>query len=142
MSLFLSCLVNENNETAMACYVNTLLTGTEFCTLHLQRPLLDDYIVRRMIKAALNLGCNMQAAVLCQLLEECDYVLAFKCIAERTTFKNIGDRSKHFCDAMDAYYGCVWDATLLEYIIQLHSRKGEHKRKQQAVSCVLVHSLD
>lgn len=129
--------VSENNESAMAHYVSVLLIGTEYCTLHVQqRQLLDDHMTRRMIKASLNLGCNIQAAILCQLLDEMDYALAFKCIAERTTFKNIGDKSAHYCDAMDAYYGCVWDATLLEYIIQQHCRKGEHKRKQQAIALI------
>lgn len=131
--------VCDNNEAAMAHYVAVLLTGTEYCTLHLQqRQLLDDHMTRRMIKASLNLGCNIQAAILCQLLDDIDYGLAFKCIAERTTFKNIGDKAAHYCDAMDAYYGCVWDATLLEYIIQQHCRKGEHKRKQQTVSTCLI----
>lgn len=115
----------------MACYVNVLMTGTEYCTMHLQRPLLDDHIVKRMIKACLNLGCNIQAAILCQFQDEIDYVLAFKCIAERAQHK------MNFSDAMDAYYNCIWDSTLLEYIIQQHGRKGEHKRKQQAVSVMV-----
>lgn len=111
----------------MGYYVNVLLTRSEYCTLNL-RPLLDDHIIKRMIKACLNLGCNMQAAILCQFQEEIDYVLAFKCISEKPNFK------ANFCDAMDAYYNCIWDPTLLEYIVQQHCKKGEHKRKQQAVS--------
>lgn len=51
----------------MSCYVNVLITGTEYCGIHLQRPLLDDHIVKRMIKCSSNLGCNMQAAILCQV---------------------------------------------------------------------------
>lgn len=91
--------VSDNNESAMAHYVGVLLIGTEYCTLHVQqRQLLDDHMTRRMIKASLNLGCNIQAAILCQLLEEMDYALAFKCIAERTTFKNISDKSAHYCE--------------------------------------------
>lgn len=39
---------------------------------------------------------------------------------------------------MDAYYDCIWDPTLLEFIIYQHSRKGEHKRKQQAVNETLT----
>lgn len=58
---------NENNEAAMGCYTNVLITGSEYCTLHLQRPVIDDHIVKRMIKCCLNLGCNMQAAILCQV---------------------------------------------------------------------------
>lgn len=91
----------------------------------------------------------MQAAILCQVkghlfdlgdmsihiplspfaqfLDDVDYVLAFKSISEKT------NRAVSFSDAMDTYYDCIWDPTLLEFIIHQHSRKGEHKRKQQAV---------
>ena len=62
--------MNENYEAAMACYVNVLITGTEYCTSNLQRALMDEHIVRRMIKCCLNLGCNMQAAILCQVLKK------------------------------------------------------------------------
>ncbi|XP_037037569.1 integrator complex subunit 8 [Bradysia coprophila] len=119
---------NENNEAAMACYTNVLITGSEYCTLPLQRPVIDDHIVKRMIKCCLNLGCNMQAAILCQFLEDVDYVLAFKSLSEKS------NRAVSFSDAMDAYYDCIWDPTLLEFIIHQHSRKGEHKRKQQAIA--------
>lgn len=117
--------VNSNYEAAMKHFVTVLVTGTEYCTLNLQRPVLDEHIIRRMIKCASNLGCYMQAAVLCQFLDETDYGLAFKSISEKTS---------NFSDAMDAYYGCIWDPTLLEFIINMHSKKGEHKRKLQAIS--------
>lgn len=114
-----------NYEAAMRYYVTALISGSEYCTIHLQRPLLDDFIVRRMIKCCSNLGCFMQAAVLCQFLDETDYGLAFKSISEKTA---------SFSDAMDSYYGCIWDPTLLEFIVNWHFKKGEHKRRLQAVS--------
>lgn len=109
----------------MKSYVNCLITGTEYCTMHLQPPLLNEFIIRRMIKCSTALGCYIEAAVFCQFLDEIDYALAFKCISEKTLSVS---------DAMDAYYNCIWDATLLEYIINWHSKKGEHVRKQYAVS--------
>lgn len=114
-----------NNETAMKCYVNALVTGTEYFSLPLQRPIIDDYIIRKMIKCSSNLDCYMQAAVLCQFLDDIDYGLAFK---------NISEKSTSFSDAMDAYYGCIWDPTLLEFIVHLHNKKGEHNRKLEAIS--------
>lgn len=116
---------SNNFEAAMKYYVTVLITGTEYCTMMLQKPVWYNEIVRRMIKCSSNLGCYMQAAILCQCLDETDYSLAFKSISEKTS---------SFSDAMDAYYGCIWDPTLLEFIINMHSKKGEHKRKLQAVS--------
>lgn len=115
---------NGNFEAAMKYYVTVLITGTEYCTVMLQKPVYENETIRRMIKCSSNLGCYMQAAVLCQFLDETDYGLAFKSISEKTS---------SFSDTMDAYYGCIWDTTLLEFIINMHSKKGEHKRKLQAV---------
>uniref|UniRef100_A0A1A9ZGI3 INTS8 TPR repeats domain-containing protein n=1 Tax=Glossina pallidipes TaxID=7398 RepID=A0A1A9ZGI3_GLOPL len=114
-----------NNEAAMRCYVNALITGTEYCTVPLQRSIADDYIIRKMIRCSSNLGCHMQATVLCQFLEEIDYAIVFK---------NLTEKSSNFTDAMDAYYNCIWDTTLLEFIINLHAKRGEHSRKLEAIA--------
>ena len=45
---------------------------------------------------------------MCQFLDEMDYTIAFKALQERTT-----------TDAMDAYYDCIWDTTILEYLISI-----------------------
>lgn len=119
--------VNGNNETAMKYYVQSIIIATEYCSLPIQRPLLDEGLIRKMIKCSSNLGCFLQAAVLCQFLEEIDYSLAFKCLTEK---------SSNFQDAMDSYYGCIYDTTMLEYIINLHCKKGEHKRKLLAISFI------
>lgn len=36
-------------------------------------------------------------------------------------------------DAMDGYYGCLWDGTLLEVAVALHARRGEGGRRARAV---------
>ncbi|XP_017108502.1 integrator complex subunit 8 [Drosophila bipectinata] len=118
-------LATGNNESAMRCYVNALVTGTDYCTMPLQRNVADDYVIRKMIRCAANLGCHMQATVLCQFLDEIDYGIVFK---------NLSEKSSNFTDAMDAYYSCIWDTTLLEFIVNLHAKRGEHSRKLEAIS--------
>lgn len=119
--------VNFNNEAAMKYYVQSIIIATEYCSLPIQRPLIDENIIRKMIKSSSNLGCYLQSAVLCQFVEEIDYTMAFKCLQEK---------AGNFQDAMDSYYSLIWDSTLLEYIINLHYKKGEHKRKLQAISFI------
>ncbi|CAB0033301.1 unnamed protein product [Trichogramma brassicae] len=72
---------------------------------------------------------DLNFVVLCQFLEEVDYTLAFKLAGteQKTSVPN---------DAMDAYYECIWDTTILEYLINLHSKRGEHHRKQLAIKVI------
>lgn len=121
-------LASGNNETAMRYYVTAVVSASEYCTTHLNRPIIDDLLLRRMIKCCSNMGCHVQAAVLHQFMDEIDYSTAFKCLSEK---------SVNLTDAMDAYYPCIWDITMLEFIVNMHGRKGEHVRKQQAVSILV-----
>ena len=43
----------------------------------------SDSVLRRMIKCCSALKCHTQVAVLCQFLEETDYVIAFKALQEK-----------------------------------------------------------
>uniref|UniRef100_A0A182MXX2 INTS8 TPR repeats domain-containing protein n=1 Tax=Anopheles dirus TaxID=7168 RepID=A0A182MXX2_9DIPT len=115
----------NNFEAAMRYYVTALISGTEYCTVHLQRPLFDDFLIRRMVKCSTSLGCFVQGAVLCQFFDETDYGLSFKSISEKPA---------SYADAMDSYYSCIWDPTLLEFIVNWHHKRGEHKRRLQAIS--------
>jgi integrator complex subunit 8 len=119
--------VSGNNESAMKYYVQSIIISTEYCTLPMQRPLIDENIIRKMIKCTSNLGCFLQSAVLCQFTEEIDYITAFKCIQEKSSNNQ---------DAMDSYYSLIWDSTLLEYIINHHNKKMEHKRKLNATAFI------
>ncbi|XP_068628419.1 integrator complex subunit 8 [Battus philenor] len=81
-------------------------------------------IARRAARCCQALNAPTQAAALCQLPDEPDYTTAFKCLAEKTG---------NAADAMDAYYGCLWDGTLLEVAVALHARRGEGGRRARAV---------
>ena len=65
-------------------------------------------VYRRMIKCCSYLQCHTQVAVLCQFLDEIDYSAAFKALQERNVY-----------DAMDAYYCCIWDITILEFLVRI-----------------------
>ncbi|XP_037964316.2 integrator complex subunit 8 isoform X1 [Plutella xylostella] len=79
---------------------------------------------RRAARCCVAVGAPTAAAALCQLPDEPDYTPAFKCLAEKT-----GNAS----DAMDAYYGTIWDGTLLEVAVAFHARRGEGGRRARAV---------
>ncbi|CAH0699083.1 unnamed protein product [Spodoptera exigua] len=81
-------------------------------------------IARRAARCCQALAAPTQAAALCQLPDEPDYTTAFKCLAEKTG---------NAADAMDGYYGCIWDGTLLEVAVALHARRGEGGRRARAV---------
>lgn len=112
----------------MKYYLEAIIAATNLFTIPGIVPDIDDLVYRRMIKCCAHLQCNTQAVVLCQFLNEVDYALAFKMAG--TEQKNAVPN-----DAMDAYYHCIWDTTILEYLINLHTKRGEHHRKQLAVTC-------
>ncbi|CAK1599761.1 unnamed protein product [Parnassius mnemosyne] len=84
----------------------------------------ESSVARRAARCCQALSAPTQAAALCQLPDEPDYTTAFKCLAEKTG---------NAADAMDAYYGCFWDGTLLEVAVALHARRGEGGRRARAV---------
>ncbi|XP_014221962.1 integrator complex subunit 8 [Trichogramma pretiosum] len=115
-------------ESSMKNYLLAIIVATDYFSVP-SRGQIDDCVYRRMIKCCAHLQCFTQSVVLCQFLEEVDYTLAFKLAGteQKTSVPN---------DAMDAYYECIWDTTILEYLINLHSKRGEHHRKQLAIKVI------
>lgn len=59
---------------------------------------------------------------MCQFLTEVDYSLAFGKAQEQMS-----------SDASDSLYGFIWDLAILEFLISLHSKRNEFRKKQQAM---------
>ncbi|XP_034174440.2 integrator complex subunit 8 [Osmia lignaria lignaria] len=116
-------------ESAIKYYLEAIMVASDLFSQPVPRLQIDDLVYRRMIKCCAHLQCYTQAAVLCQFLEEVDYSLAFKMAAS-------DQKSCASADAMDAYYHCIWDTTILEYLIHLHTKRGEHHRKQLAIKVI------
>jgi integrator complex subunit 8 len=121
-------------------YLEACIAVSGYFSRPVPRFEIDDQVYKRMIKCCSQLQCHtqvdfifapstfesfsnlFQVAVLCQFLEEVDYGIAFKSLQE-----------KNCADAMDAYYNCIWDVTILEFLVCLHYKRGEQDRRQHAV---------
>ncbi|XP_026668358.1 integrator complex subunit 8 isoform X2 [Ceratina calcarata] len=116
-------------ESAIKYYLEAIMVASDLFSQPVPRSQIDDLVYKRMIKCCAHLQCYTQAVVLCQFLEEVDYTLAFKMAVS-------DQKSSAPADAMDAYYYCIWDTTILEYLIHLHTKRGEHHRKQLAIKVI------
>jgi integrator complex subunit 8 len=114
---------NGHYNVSLKYYLKSLLICNDYFNIPVRH---DDHVFRRMIKCCVALGCNTQAAVLCQFLEEPDYVLAFRILGEQ----------KYCNDAVDAYYHCIWDTNILEYLIHVHNKRGEYQRRKCATQVI------
>lgn len=112
--------VEEKFENALNYYLKSLIICNEYFNIPIRQ---DDHIYRRMIKSCASLGYYTQAAVLCQFLDEPDYLSAFRFLSEQ----------KNCNDAVDAYYNYFWDTNILEFLIHIHQKKGEFHRRKKAV---------
>ncbi|XP_041376535.1 integrator complex subunit 8-like [Gigantopelta aegis] len=113
---------NSQYSSAMKYYLEAGVVATDFFTRPFTKTTFDDQIYRKMIKCCSYLQCHTQVALLCQFLDDVDYTTAFKSLQERNTY-----------DAMDAYYCCIWDVSMLEYLIHLHTKRGETEKRQSAL---------
>ncbi|XP_072390138.1 integrator complex subunit 8 [Diabrotica undecimpunctata] len=114
---------NGHYQISLSYYLKSLLVFHDYFNTPIGY---DDHVFRRMIKCCTTLGAHTQAAVLCQFLEETDYMLAFRILSEQKTCN----------DAVDAYYHCFWDTSILEYLIYTHNKKGEFQRRKIAIQVI------
>ncbi|XP_046385637.1 integrator complex subunit 8 [Ischnura elegans] len=120
--------VMNHYAASIKYYLQAVIVVSNFFGQLIPRSVIDDTIYRRMIKCCTQLQCHTQAAVLCQFLEEVDY---------NTAFKSLGERGGSTADAADAHLSsCIWDITLLEFLVHLHAKRGEIHRKQQAIKVI------
>ncbi|XP_035713641.1 integrator complex subunit 8 [Folsomia candida] len=128
MFIWLRCLgdvhlASGSPSLAMKCYIEYLAMCTDFFERSNAPHWEDSKLFKRMIKCCEMLGCFTQAVVLSQFLSpEVDYSVAFGMAIEKTTN-----------DASDSLYGFIWDLTILEFLINLHTKRNEMAKRQQAV---------
>ncbi|TRY75313.1 hypothetical protein TCAL_01659 [Tigriopus californicus] len=110
--------------SALPYYLESLIVQTHFCqkappSLSMDH---DDQTLPHMVKCLRELGCHSFAVALCQCMHDVDYCLAFKSLEERQSN-----------DAMDGLYSKMWDTTILEYAVSMHTKRGEQSRKKSAL---------
>lgn len=119
------CYAQSHHSAALKHYLTALLMSTDYFTQPAPRSLVDDLMYKKMAHCCSKLQCHTQAALLCQLMDEPDYGAAFKSLNERQCQ-----------DSCDSLYEHVWDVTLLEFLVHLHSRRGELESRQKALRCM------
>ncbi|KAB0803160.1 hypothetical protein PPYR_00130 [Photinus pyralis] len=113
--------VNEHYEEALNNYLKSFIVCSDNFTIPIRY---DDLVIRRMIKSCGMLGCYTQVGILCQFLENVDYTLAFHSLGLV--------EQKLSGDALDAYYHCIWNNSILEYLVHIHNKRGEFRQRKRA----------
>lgn len=85
----------------------------------------NEPIIQKMIVCSMKLGCYTQAAVLHQMTREVNYQLVFKALGEKICY-----------DSCDDLYDCIWDLTILEFLVNMHCKRGELDRKTKVVRMI------
>lgn len=117
--------VNGQYAGALKYYILAITTASDHFSRPLVKTVIEDYVYKRMIKCLTQLQCHVQAAVMCQFLEEIDYHTAFKCLAEPMC-----------SDALDTHYSCFWDINILEYLIYLQTKRNNKDRVKKAIDMI------
>ncbi|XP_014662496.1 PREDICTED: integrator complex subunit 8-like [Priapulus caudatus] len=119
------CYSNGHYGAALKYYVEAGMVCSNFFTKPVPKTIYTDQVYRRMMKCCSYLKCHTQEALLCQFLDEIEYKTAFKALQEKNSY-----------DAVDAYYAYIWDPTILEFLINLHVKRFEIDRKNQAIKAL------
>lgn len=117
--------IQANYADALKYFTLALMISTKYFTSFSGDYSDEDTMVHKMINCCVKLGCHTQSAVLHQMTKEPNYALAFKALSERNCN-----------DSCDDLYECIWDVTLLEYLVNLHYRRGEIERKTKAIQLI------
>lgn len=111
-----------NFKQAMGCFVGALMLMTDYFRVFSKNYSTEESYITRMIQCSISLSCYTQAVALCQMTKHLNYNIAFKQLNER------------ICnDCCDDIYECIWNVTLLEYIINLHAKRGEIERRTKVI---------
>lgn len=114
-----------NFKEAMGCFVGALMLMTDYFRFFSKNYIDEEPYISRMIQCSISLSCFTQAVALCQMTKSLNYTIAFKQLNERVCN-----------DCCDDIYECIWNVTLLEYIINLHSKRGEVERRTKVIQLI------
>ncbi|XP_042907329.1 integrator complex subunit 8 isoform X2 [Parasteatoda tepidariorum] len=117
--------VQGHYASALKYYISAAMVSSDFFSLPLPKAIFDDLQYKHMIHCCSKLQNHTQAAILHQFLDEPNYAMAFKALGERVCN-----------DSCDTYYSCIWDITLLEFLVHHHTKRGETDCRQQVIQLI------
>ncbi|GAB6031163.1 Integrator complex subunit 8 [Chamberlinius hualienensis] len=110
---------------ALKHYLQASMLSSDYFSSSIPNFVFDDTTLRRMIRCCTQLQCHTQASILCQFLDVVDYNTAFKCLQEKLGM-----------DGIDCYYNCIWDMSILEFLVYIHNKRGEVTKKELALQLI------
>ncbi|OQR77020.1 integrator complex subunit 8-like [Tropilaelaps mercedesae] len=121
------CFDQNYYSVALKHYIEALVSVTNFFTETTSSTgpsIVDDTLFRRMAQCCARLSCHTQAAILLQWpVAAPDYAAAFKSLNERNCN-----------DSCDSLYKYMWDTNMLEFLANLHTRRGEVEAKKAVLA--------
>lgn len=120
-------LDSGNYSSALRCYLEAGAVASSFFHLAVPTSVWDDQVYRKMVTCCSAMKAHVQAALLCQCMEDKDYTTAFKALQQASSASS---------DAMDLYYSFFWDIALLEYLTYTHAKRGQSDKKMLTVQAI------
>ncbi|CAL1286239.1 unnamed protein product [Larinioides sclopetarius] len=117
--------VQGHYASALKYYISAAMVSSDYFSLPLPKAIFDDLQYKHMIHCCTKLQNHTQASVVHQFLEEPNYSMAFKALGERVCN-----------DSCDTYYSCIWDVTLLEFLVNHHTKRGELDCRQHVIQLI------
>lgn len=118
-------LVENQFHESLRNFLKILIITTDYFKVFKSNDNETESIIQKMIVCSTKLGCFTQAAVLHQMTREINYQLVFKALGERICY-----------DSCDDLYDCIWDLTILEFLVNMHYKKGEVDRKTKVIRLI------
>ncbi|XP_026812278.1 integrator complex subunit 8 [Rhopalosiphum maidis] len=112
-------------SSAMKWYLEAIVIVSDYFARPVLKPMIEDYVYKRMMKCCMQMQNFTQAAILCLFQEEIDYATAYKCASETNS-----------CDALDEYYDYIWDINLLEFLIYWHTKLNHQEHRQKLLKTI------
>ena len=116
-------LVENQFHDSLRHFLKILIIATDYFKVFSEFE--HEPIIQKMIVCSIKLGCFTQAAVLHQMTKEVNYQLVFKALGEKICY-----------DSCDDLYDCIWDLTILEFLVNMHCKRGELDRKTKVVRMI------
>ncbi|XP_050529627.1 integrator complex subunit 8 [Daktulosphaira vitifoliae] len=112
-------------SSAMKWYMEAIVIVSDYFARPILKPMIDDYVYKRMVRCCMQMQNFTQAAILCLFQDEVDYTTVFKCASETNS-----------CDALDEYYEYIWDISLLEFLIYWHTKLNHQEHRQKLLKTI------
>ncbi|XP_065827388.1 integrator complex subunit 8-like isoform X2 [Oscarella lobularis] len=117
--------VTQKFKASLNAYIEAGAAASGFFEKPVAPELWTSEVYRRLIQICNTLEYHIQAAVICQCVVPVERATAFKSIQLAISR-----------DPVDVYHGFFWDIPILENIIHLHAKRGEHEKKQLAILAI------